>query len=60
MLTIDDFKCPICKQAAVEIAQNNFIRCATHGWIQESVKEIEIPEDVYLKPATQRTPKYNN
>ena len=60
MLTLNDFKCPICKQAAVELAQNNFIRCAMHGWVQESVKEIDIPDSFYTKPKETNKPKFNN
>lgn len=59
-MNIEFIHCPICKQQAVEIAQNDFIRCATHGWIQERVLEIEIPENIYLNPKQTNKPKYNN
>jgi hypothetical protein len=59
-MNIEFLHCPICKQKAVEIAQNNFIRCAQHGWIQESVKEIEIPENIYMRPTQLNKVKYNN
>lgn len=59
-MNIEFTHCPICKQKAVELASNNFIRCALHGWIQESIKEIEIPQEMYLKPVDKSISKYNN
>ena len=52
-----DFK-QECIFARQQIAKNNFIRCAQHGWIQERVLEIEIPDNTYLQPVATKTFKY--